>query len=213
MSSSIQRLVLLAACLNVVVTGTTVMSRPPRQTERDLDGYFHIADQLATLGRYEQAIDMFDTIATEAHDNALAPRAAYKVAQIHMRRTFDMVRAKEALARAESFPGTGIAEHAARDLKFINDHWDTDGSRLRIWFMASEAAHGGRASEAAALLENLCRDRPMSSLRPDAMLQLARLYEAMNRRQDALLTLRDYLSQYPNHPEAPAALQLLETLR
>lgn len=63
----------------------------------------------------------------------------------------------------------------------------------------------GAAEEAIRMLRTLVRNAPRSPIGAEALLKIGRLYESLDRLDEAILAYDRFAAQYADHPEAPSA--------
>jgi tetratricopeptide (TPR) repeat protein len=213
MDAKLARWLIIAAVLNLAASRAQIFMRPELQFRSDAEDLFRIAQALEKEGANDQAIHMFKEIVKVAENTDLAPTAAYEAAKIFMRKKFEMYQAREALEATVRFRGSEAAERAAKDLKFLNEHWGADGSPLRLWFQASEAVRAGQPDRALELLAPLCGDSPVVSLKPHALFQTGRILADKGMQAEAIAAYEAVVAAYPDHEISDRIRPLLKRMR
>lgn len=170
------RWVLIFAFVNIGLTSYLLFVRPDVAAGREAEHLYEQASALDDAGNFEAAEKIYAAILDDYAVAPIAPRVGYALAQLYMRKTFQMDAAREVLERvAADYPDSEWGARAAEDAAFFERHWDHDGEPLRMWFRASEANKRGEFARAAEILEDLLSTYPDAKVEPKARFHLDRL--------------------------------------
>jgi tetratricopeptide (TPR) repeat protein len=207
------RIVIMAAIMNLATTGYLLFGRPDLTVREGSEKLFLAAAALEKKGEYKKAAELYETIFYDMSVTLIAPRAGERLADIYRRRLNDVEKAREVLRDAAAFQGSAYANAAAKDLAFMDAHWDADGSALKMWYDASNTYRSGTKAEALALLEKLIKDKPDASIRPVAMIRAAKIAKELDKREVAADTLRSYFAAYPSDTGMVEARRLFQEVQ
>jgi outer membrane protein assembly factor BamD (BamD/ComL family) len=203
------RIAVIAGLLNIAATATVFVGRPDLAVRESAEKLFVVAFDLEKEGKFEEAAGIYRDIFYNMSPTLIAPRAGIRLAEIYRRRLFDVKGARAIFEEVAQYKESAYAENAGKELEFMNRHWGEDGAALTVWYKASAAYRSNKHDEALGLLGQIVKDHSESSLKPLAMIWTAKVFEKMNRPQDANLAARAFLGQYPNDAQADEARRII----
>ncbi len=209
----VMRLVVIAALMNMATTTYLLVGRPDLAVREGAENIYNAAAGLEQEGKFEEAARLYEKVFYDMSVSLVAPKAGQRLADIYRRRLYDVEKARRVLQEAAAFKESVFAEEAARDLQFMDAHWDGDGETLKLWYQASNTFRSGKKQEALDILNKIITERTEATLRPTVMLRAAKIAKEMGNNQRAGTYLRDFLAAYPNDTGAAEARSLLGSLR
>lgn len=209
----IVRLVIIVAFMNIATTSYLLLGRPDLAVREGAEKIYLHAAQLEQQGKYEEAARLYEKVFYDMSVSLVAPKAGQRLADIYRRRLYDVDRARKVLTEAAAFKESAFAEEAARDLSFLETHWDQDGQTLKLWYQASNTYRSDKKQEALEILDRIVTERKEASLRPTALLRAAKVAQELGQTGRARDYLVELIGAYPQNENVAEARQMLGSLR
>lgn len=178
-----------------------------KATENARNGV-QIASALEKTGKWAEAAEIYETVASDYSLTPYAPKAIYRLARIDLRVHFDIASARTRLREViDQYPASAEARDARPDVRFIDEYWDYDGVPLKYWYQASAAHRAGRSDEALALLDEMASEFSESKLVYLANYRSARILEDKGNVSGAIAMYQEVIRRRPESGEAADALE------
>lgn len=208
-TDSFVRITVIIALLNFTTSTYLLVGRPDLAVRDGSEKVFAAAAALEKEGKFQDAANLYEKIFRDMSVALIAPRAGERLADIYRRRLNDVGKARDILREAASYKESVYAEDAARELAFMDNNWDGDGTALSLWFQASNAYRSGKKSEALELLNRIITEKTKATLRPMVMVRAAKLAKELGNNPQAARMLVDFLAAYPGDTGVAEARTLL----
>lgn len=209
--ASSTRWILLLAFAGVTFASYSLFVRPKVAVARVAESVYRDGSGREDRKDLDGAIRRYDRVLEEYPSTPIAPKAAFALGQIYMRKTQEFEKAKNTFRfLAKRYPTSEFAPRANENLFFLDAHRDHNGAPLRLWFQASEAHKAEHFGEAARLLTELVSNYPDATIRPTAYFRLGEAQAKALDFESARQTYQDFIAAYPDDTNVAEARRRLE---